>query len=204
MVVVVAIEGVHGVGKTTLINMLRERGRTVIDEEFMDTSMNKYSPTKIARQIVWLANWIQRVVVAAENRQMKNILYPAQSTNTLYIDRSMLSALIYNTVETDKNTLEYIIQKSIGELKEMGIHIYTILLTDDKQEAWTRIQKRLEDEPERVKYDEHKEEHYKRIWGEYYREKRNLWNACMKPPMDMSEEETIQCLDNLVQRITNY
>ena len=192
MVVVVALEGIHGVGKTTVINMLKEAGRTVIGEEFMDTAMNKYSPTGIPRQIVWLANWIQRVVRVAEDTQRRNILY---------IDRSMLSALMYNTVEKDKDVMEYIIQKSIGELKDMGIKIYTILLTDDKQEAWTRIQERLEKEPHRVEFNEHKIEHYKRVWNEYYCTHRNMWNASLESPIHLEKKVVLQKIDNIVERL---
>lgn len=191
MVIVVALEGIHGVGKTTVINMLKEAGRTVIGEEFMDTAMNKYSPTGIPRQVVWLANWIQRVVKASETTQRRNVLY---------IDRSMFSALMYNTNEKDKDVMEYMIQKSLAELKDMGIKVYTVLLTDDKQDAWKRIQTRLEKEPFRIEFNEHKQEHYKRVWNEYYCTRRNLWNACIESPIFMKHEEAINKLDRIVER----
>ena len=194
MPVVIAVEGIHGVGKSTFLQHLRELGRTVIDEEFMNTTMQEFNPTGMARQTVWLADWITRIVNTTENMQRRNIIY---------VDRSMYSALMYNTDKDETRTMRFLIDRSLHELNEIGIHIHNIVFTDDTHKAWERIQKRLETEPERKQFNEHDKNHYNTVWDKYYSTHANIWSASMTAPAEMeSLDYATHVFDNIVHKIS--
>lgn len=195
MVVVICVEGIHGVGKSFFLNKLRQEGRHVLDEEFMNTVMKDYSPTGMVRQVVWLADWIQRVVKAAAETQPLDLIY---------VDRSMYSAIMYNDRENETNAMKLLIDKSIQELKVMGIQINTVLFTDETHDAWNRIQERLLKEPQRKQFNEHSETHYYKVWDKYYKTHANIWDMTMKAPKEFhTEQMAIQHFDQIVQTLTD-
>jgi thymidylate kinase len=191
--VVVAIEGIHGCGKSTFIDKLEKAGRTVIDEGFMNNSMHKYSPKSIARQTVWLASWIERVTKATENAQHEDYM-------PIYIDRSMYSALMYNDNDDETRIMRQLIDRSEAEMQKQGIWIVKLVLTDKHEAAWLNIQQRLQLEPHRKKFNEHKREHYDAIWNKYYTENESLWDLKMVMPQSYpSDHVAIEHMDELVR-----
>lgn len=192
MVIVVAIEGVHGCGKTTFIEKLKAAGRTVLEEGFMNDTMNEYNPTSIARQTVWLANWIQRVTSAAQNINRRT---------PIYIDRSMYSAIMYNDNKEETNAMRQIIEKSEKEMKEHGIAVVKVVINDPKNDAWLNIGVRLAREPERRVFNEHQKSHYDKIWHKYYEVFANTWDTNMEMPQTYCDDQAaINTLDNAVEK----
>ena len=196
MVIVVAIEGVHGCGKTTFINKLKAAGRTVLEEGFMNDTMNEYSPTSIARQTVWIASWIQRVTQSAQKMNRRT---------PIYIDRSMYSTLMYNDNKEETKALRQIIEKSEHEMKEHGIAIVKVVINDQVKQAWTNIGQRLQKEPHRRTFNEHRRSHYDKIWHKYYEIYANTWDAAMNMPQTYCDDKTaIHTLDKAVETyVTN-
>lgn len=191
MVVVIAIEGVHGCGKTTFINKLKAAGRTVLEEGFMNDTMNDYNPTSIARQTVWMANWIQRVTEVAQKMNRRT---------PIYIDRSMYSAIMYNDDNAEANAMRLLIEKSEKEMKDHGIVVIKVVINDQKNDAWLNIGVRLQKEPERRTFNEHQKSHYDKIWHRYYEIYANTWDTAMEMPQTYCDDHAaIEALDNAVK-----
>ena len=190
---VVAVEGIHGVGKSTFLSHLRQSGETVLDEQFMDGIMNDFSPTGMARQTVWISEWIQRVVKADNGDK-----------HTVYVDRSMYSTVMYNTDPTETACMKTLIDKIMAELAECGIHVKTVLFMDPNRRAWERIQARLKKEPERKKFNEHDIEHYNTVWENYYKKYESIWDGKMLAPIRYQNmEKAVVVFDDVVQKIYN-
>lgn len=195
MATIVAIEGIHGCGKSTFIEALRKRGRTVIDEGFMQTEMSEFSPSGIARQTVWVANWIERAVKAVKRNGLE--------TNMVYVDRSMWSAVIYNEGGGNQaKALQHTIVEAEKELEECGYNIVKVLLLDNHKAAWLNIIDRLKKEPHRKSFKEHDESHYENVWNKYYVNEKNRWDVSMNMPQAyVSEEVAIAELDLAVAKM---
>ena len=179
MVRVVAVEGVHGIGKTTFINKLRDSGRVIVDEEFMNTTMADFKPNGMARQVTWIGDWIQRVVKAARS---------LDEGQTVYVDRSIYSAIMYNESVLETQALRHVIDKSLDELRKQNIDVYTVLFLDNDGGAWQRVQDRLQKEPERRQFKADAKGHFDRVWDKYYRKYRSLFDAHMDAPNGLDTE----------------
>eukprot|EP01027_Heterolobosea_sp_BB2_P006053 GEZU01009185.1.p1 GENE.GEZU01009185.1~~GEZU01009185.1.p1 ORF type:complete len:191 (-),score=26.79 GEZU01009185.1:59-631(-) len=123
-----------------------------MDEAFLDLPAYALHPQSFTMEAHWISCWFQRLLkLHYENSQ-------SEKGSRIYIaDRSPYSAVFYAQNGSGK-LLEPIIRKQIEELRSIGIEIYTVHLKVEKELLWERIQRRLEREPERVKYNEHSRE----------------------------------------------
>eukprot|EP00768_Dysnectes_brevis_P003200 gnl/Dysnectes_brevis/2296_a2702_1614.p1 GENE.gnl/Dysnectes_brevis/2296_a2702_1614~~gnl/Dysnectes_brevis/2296_a2702_1614.p1 ORF type:complete len:204 (-),score=44.04 gnl/Dysnectes_brevis/2296_a2702_1614:64-675(-) len=148
---VICFEGCHGVGKSTVINNLKERGFQTLDEAFLDMpSYTSLAPQSLTMEMTWISLWFTRLLRIKEQCQ-------DPESAIFFADRSPFSAIYYSkTDQTTRQHIEFIIRSQIEELKaSAGIEITTVLLTVPPSTLWSRIQTRLGLEPERRKYNEH-------------------------------------------------
>lgn len=58
--------------------------------------------------------------------------------------------------------MELLIKKQISECQAQGIQIITVLLNTSRDENWRRIQQRLLEQPERLRFHENDFDHFQR------------------------------------------
>ena len=101
-------------------------------------------PQSLVMETVWIGNWFMRL--------LKMSATVKDSDRSIFIaDRSPYSAEFY---APHGSLLGPVIKEQIKELTTKNIHIYTVLITVDKELLWQRILERLEREPFRSKYRE--------------------------------------------------
>ena len=102
-------------------------------------------PQSLVMETVWLSNWFMRL--------LKMSATVSNSDSSIFIaDRSPYSAEFY---APHGSLLGPVIKEQIKELVTKNIHVYTVLITVDKELLWSRITERLAREPFREKYREH-------------------------------------------------
>lgn len=122
----------------------KKAGYHILDEAFMELPEYALHPQTLVMETVWIANWFMRLLKMSATIE--------NSDSTIFIaDRSPYSAEYY---APNGHLLGPIIKEQIKELTTKNIHIYTVLLTVDKELLWARIQERLQREPFREKYHE--------------------------------------------------
>ena len=141
--IVLCLEGVHGCGKTSVIEGMKKMGIATLDECFLNLPTTQLHPQSLTCEVSWLSGWFMRIL------QLNN----TSKTNFVICDRSPYSAVFYSK---EGHLLEPIIKEQIDELAEIGIDIRTVYLRVDAEELWNRIVSRLEMNPERKRYNEHK------------------------------------------------
>lgn len=140
---VICVEGCHGCGKTEIIAELKSQGYYTLDEGFLDMPKFSLPPQSFTMELLWVARWIERVLR----------LQKEHSDNTFFFaDRSPFSVLFYSPNGTIMETT--IMESLMDLLINAGIEIVTVYVRVNKPLLWTRIQSRLEREPERLKYRE--------------------------------------------------
>ena len=126
-----------------------------------------------------------------------SLLQPLASDRPrIYIaDRSPFSAVFY--ARNGKGAmLEDPIRQQIEELKNsLGIEIYTVCVRVDKEILWDRIQKRLEREPERIKFNEDSRE-WMNTTLEFYDNFK--WDFCV----DNNQVTISELMRSLIQKLT--
>lgn len=146
----IALEGVHGSGKTTILNHFKEAGFATLDEGFLDMPVvPSLHPQTLTMESNWVNCWFQRL--------LRKISESDDDQQVLITDRSPFSAVFYTRNGMGK-LLEPLIRAQIEELKSLGIEIYTVYLKVDAEVLWGRIRSRLESEPERLALKEHRRE----------------------------------------------
>eukprot|EP01029_Cantina_marsupialis_P027837 TRINITY_DN774072_c0_g1_i1.p1 TRINITY_DN774072_c0_g1~~TRINITY_DN774072_c0_g1_i1.p1 ORF type:complete len:267 (+),score=60.37 TRINITY_DN774072_c0_g1_i1:27-803(+) len=148
--IVICLEGCHGVGKTAICKEFSENGFEIFDEGFLDMPDYALHPQSLLMETTWVCHWFERVLKTAKaNKDNKKLIYIA--------DRSPFSAVFYSRRRGE--LLEPIIREQIQEVYEAaGIAVVTVHVSVMEEILWGRIQNRLKVEPERVKYDEDKRE----------------------------------------------
>ncbi len=154
---VIAIEGIHGVGKTSYLDgLVLKDGEMIIWEEFVGSE----SPSNIdkqgqMREFLWLAKWFKRVIKTIDQ-------YP--HITKIYIDRSPYSAFIYSTC--GGTFLGTLASDMIRGLAFEGIATVRIVgLRRDKEQIWKDIQTRLDSE--RIGLREEDRSHFDSVWASY-------------------------------------
>ncbi|KAH7819881.1 uncharacterized protein MONOS_1815 [Monocercomonoides exilis] len=164
--IVICLEGCHGVGKTMLISQFKKAGFQVLDEAFMEMPEYALHPQTLVMETVWLSNWFMRLLKMTQTVK--------DHDSTIFIaDRSPYSAEFY---APHGHLLGPVIKEQIEELKTKNIYIYTVLINVDKELLWKRILERLEREPHRVKYNEHSREWMEKTYNWY---KTHEWDFCI-------------------------
>ncbi|CAH0478034.1 unnamed protein product [Peronospora belbahrii] len=148
-VVVVALEGCHGCGKTTLCKEFQVQGYDILNEAFVDMPMYALHPQSLLMETSWVCSWFERVLRLAR--------YVKPGSKQVFIaDRSPFSAVLYSA---NGHLLEPIIREQMKEVQECaGVHFYTVHVQVERELLWHRICARLQLEPERLCLNEHKRE----------------------------------------------
>ena len=149
---VVALEGAQGVGKTTLLHSLKADGYAVEDEVFCDVSNRPLHPQSFLNETVWVGEWFQRVMQR----------YPRQ---LLVVDRSPYSAVCY--AHAHNKVLHSLVSAGVRELRDAGINIVTLNITCREDVLWSRVTQRLEREPAREKLKEGSLDHLRMAMNFY-------------------------------------
>ncbi|KAM9983524.1 hypothetical protein ACTFIY_000245 [Dictyostelium cf. discoideum] len=177
LITVLCLEGCHGSGKTELCKYFSKVGFTVLDEAFLDMPTFSIPNQSLTMETVWVSNWFQRLLKMEliensnnnnnnnnnnknknnnnkNNNNNHNInKFDNQHHKVFIADRSPFSAILYS--QNNGHYLDPIISEQIKELKKYtNIDIKTVYLKVEKDVLWERIQKRLQEQPERKKYNE--------------------------------------------------
>lgn len=148
--ILICIEGVHGIGKSTVCSLLKERGYSVMKENFIPEHTVEQSdvvpvpkPTNLSSnttlaEYIWIANWFQRALEC----QGKG--------DVIVFDRSPYTSLMYKN-----NDMKKIISSMFSELFSLGYEVHFIRLVPSSTDfLWDRISERLVREPYRERYNE--------------------------------------------------
>ncbi|KAK2956192.1 hypothetical protein BLNAU_8756 [Blattamonas nauphoetae] len=155
--IVLCLEGCHGVGKTELLAQFQKAGFPVLDEAFMEMPEYALHPQTLLMETVWLSNWFMRLLQMTQTVK--------DHDHTIFVaDRSPYSAEFYGA---NGHLLGPVIREQINELRTKNIFVYTVLVKVDKELLWERINKRLIAEPHRVKYNEHSREWMEKTYQWY-------------------------------------
>jgi len=154
--IVYAIEGVHGAGKSTLIAELKEHGKHVLEENFIDLEiLEDFKCNDVTTGIVWLNSYVERVCKFRKENPMAKILFT---------DRGPISAAVYRN---ELALMEALVHKVEKELAETGIIIMYLYLKQPLSTLQKRLMERLKVEPQRKKFNEHKYYHLKSTYDRY-------------------------------------
>lgn len=163
---IICIEGSHGCGKTMIIEEIKNRGLSVLDEGFLNMPEFALSPQSHTMEFIWISQWITR---ALELR--KNNIDNDNSATIYYADRSPFSALLY---ASRGSLLESSLKYMIAELAAAGIEIITCYISVTDDVLWKRISDRLLREPMREKYNEGSREWMQKV-VQFYEDHKSLW-----------------------------
>eukprot|EP00033_Pygsuia_biforma_P002919 GCRY01003219.1.p1 GENE.GCRY01003219.1~~GCRY01003219.1.p1 ORF type:complete len:233 (-),score=11.54 GCRY01003219.1:228-926(-) len=154
--IVVCLEGCHGSGKSSLTQQLQEAGYPVLDEMFMDMPKVNMHPQSLVMESVWTSRWFERLLrlQTEHEAECKRLGVSTPSEQIFFADRSPYSAVFY-AKNGMGSLLEPLIKHQIDELRaNANIHIYTVLISVERNLLWSRIQQRLALEPQRAQYNE--------------------------------------------------
>ncbi|KAG1695981.1 hypothetical protein DVH05_018968 [Phytophthora capsici] len=147
--VVVALEGCHGCGKTALCEEFEAQGYDILDEAFMDMPAYALHPQSLLMETSWVCSWFERVLRLADRVK-------AGRKQVFIADRSPFSAVLYSA---NGHLLEPVIRAQMKEVQDYaGVQFYTVHVLVERELLWRRICARLELEPERLRLNEHKRE----------------------------------------------
>ena len=163
--------GKTGCGKTELCATFASAGFAVLDEGFLDMPCPSAHPQSLVMEAAWVSAWFQRVLAAHEQD-------PAR---VMIADRSPLSAVFY-TRAGQGALLDPLIRGMYADLAEAGVEIYTVYLQVKPATLWSRIQRRLLNEPDRVLYKEDSREWMETVLSFY--EQYNNWDFVIDNSVD--------------------
>ena len=178
-ITIIALEGTHGIGKTTILNELRKKGYFILDELFDGHSddfdkpieedvkarqiVNKQSkyPFKnyhiFAKELKWTGEQFDRLADIGEKWKNGDIHL---KENLIFIDRSYLTPMIYGRLtEINYFMFSNICRELVRFLESEYSMYYKIvridrLLVNTIEDQMTVIRKRAEKEPWRVSLNE--------------------------------------------------
>ncbi|KAG9410920.1 hypothetical protein AC1031_018947 [Aphanomyces cochlioides] len=135
-----------GSGKTSLCNEFAALGFRILDENFLDMPAHSLHPQTLFMETKWVCSWFDRVLSLS--------LKPHADRHVYFADRSPFSAVFY---AAHGKLLEPIIRAQMEEITQFAdIQFVTMHVTVERELLWRRIKNRLQLEPERIRYNEHK------------------------------------------------
>lgn len=157
------LEGLHGVGKTSICNALKDKGYTVIDEGFMSgDSFEEYVSSfgssckchTFALELSWVGKMLQSVCTLCNAHRKGEIVL---KDRMIFCDRCFITPIIYGALtglgETAFLDLNTEINSSIAGEFNAEFH-YVYLTRPSIDGIFTKIMKRIEEEPVREKLNE--------------------------------------------------
>lgn len=178
-VTIIALEGTHGIGKTTILNELRKKGYFILDELFdghsdefnqvieedvkpkqMIDEHSKY-PFKnyhiFAKELKWTGEQFDKLADIGEKWRVGDI---SLKENLIFVDRSFLTPMIYGRLtEINYFMFSNICRELIRFLESEYAMYYKIvridrLLANTIEDQMAVIKRRAEKEPWRVSLNE--------------------------------------------------
>lgn len=177
---VYCIEGVHGVGKTKIIEKLKRGGELILPEEFVQKKKNGLSDQGFTNEVIWAVNFISRIQSFCQKNGF---------SKPVYVDRSPYSSAIYS--KSGNDLIKQVVDKSIDELSDNGIKLITVNLILDKETNWKRVMNRLkvmENDSEkqlRIKFKENDRDWFEYVY-EFYKSGLIPWTYNMQYGKDES------------------
>ncbi|RHY69548.1 hypothetical protein DYB37_003877 [Aphanomyces astaci] len=133
-------------GKTSLCNEFAANGFRILDENFLDMPAHSLHPQSLFMETKWVCSWFDRVLQLSHK--------PNTQRQVFFADRSPFSAVFY---AAHGKLLEPLIRAQMDEVSKFAdIEFVTLHVNVERELLWRRIQRRLQDEPERIRYMEHK------------------------------------------------
>jgi len=153
------IEGVHGVGKSTVVEELKKLGFPIVTENFIKLKKEcKFPLQTLTTRMYWISTRIRNMTMMSEDP-------------IVFTDRSVYSAAIYSNNLKDMRILYKSGKRMRGELVELGNRIFTIFLWIDKTTGLERVSNRLTQKKKGTKLrrvlKEGSRKHYEEIWEKY-------------------------------------
>ncbi|KAL0246935.1 hypothetical protein GEMRC1_008141 [Eukaryota sp. GEM-RC1] len=140
---VICLEGPHGVGKSSLLKQFAAMGFPIFDEAFLDLPHSILHPQSLTMELEWVSQWFQRLLRTKAN---------ADHSSVYIADRSPFSAELY---AHNGDLLSPILHSMVAELeRDADIKIVTVYLKVSPSILWERIQTRLALEPQRRIFNE--------------------------------------------------
>jgi len=127
-----------------------------------------FHPQDIVCQMKWVSAWFDNLRAVLRSYRVGQA-YAASAPVFVVTDRSPYSAAVYAHVsdEADRVALRETICGLVRRHEALGIHFHVLCLTREKGEVSRDVLKRVGREPERKAFDEHRTEHFERVWGIY-------------------------------------
>lgn len=157
---VLILEGVHGIGKTTLLNQLRYAGFNVINEHFLNTFSNFILPPtdekkvdhNCAVEFAWAGQQMINIVNLATNLRRKIYkracldLPRKPYDDLIVVDRCYLTGAAYGHFSESFDNFLKVFQGAYAQIEEThNIHpIYTYLKCDDLMKVFEHINQRID------------------------------------------------------------
>jgi thymidylate kinase len=153
------LEGMHGVGKSTTIKILKQLNYCVIEEDYLSLDNTSGLPLQsYTTRLYWMSKRMRKMAQVLNER-------------FVFCDRSTMSSAIYSKHVDEMKMLYKACKKMKSELVETGAKIFTVLLWIDQITGWERVSKRLlsnkKKQKVREKLNEGSRDHYSDIWEKY-------------------------------------
>ena len=172
-----ALEGVHGVGKTTLCDLLEQYGYHVIREHFMNTFSNFIKEGNDKHnclvETAWASMQILNIVNMANDIRREIFLYPEEA-DFFFVDRTFLTGIAYGVMSREMNYYyRTLFDDAIEALKnEYNIELKIVrLMPEDPEEHFQRILRRItvnvKEGDTRTSLHEADRSHFDKISAEY-------------------------------------
>ncbi|KAI9906937.1 hypothetical protein PsorP6_002834 [Peronosclerospora sorghi] len=183
-VVIVALEGCHGCGKTALCEEFEAQGYDILDEAFMNMPAYALHPQSLLMETSWVCSWFERVLRLAGRVK-------AGRKHVFIADRSPFSAIFYSA---NGHMLEPIIREQMKEVQEFAsVQFYTVHIQVERELLWRRICARLEMEPERLRLNEHKREWMEETLAFY---EKFAWDLTVR-----NDERSVATIANIISQL---
>ena len=192
-VLVICLEGCHGVAKTTIFTRLKEKirangniedtsgaskgfstfmkGKVVfMEERFLpNEDARMFHGQSLIAETKWMAHWFDRLEDACMHYYDKQKeCFTEEAPVIIIADRSPLSSCVYARASfCARAHLNGLTHETMLSFSKKGIQIKTFCMFGDKKLVYKRVQKRLKKEAWRKKFGEGSEEWFETIWDRY-------------------------------------
>jgi len=158
---IVIIEGVHGIGKTTAVELFREGAPYVhiLEEQIGGDGAEEPDPQGFKAEKAWAETWVARVARHLETYGRDD---------PVVCDRGPLSSAFYCTDRDRADELMAYVRQLLLEFQQAHhavIHMWC--LWNKKEAVWGRITARVVREPWRLRFREGDRGHFDALWARY-------------------------------------